>query len=63
MESSERTNSNSESPHQKWADILGMTVAVVTLTLPLWAIAYYSPFSSNAEALPQEIYQPFQREK
>ena len=59
MESSEQMSNNSDSPHQRWAGILGMFVAVVTLTLPLLTIAYYSSFSSNAEPLPQEIYPSF----
>jgi hypothetical protein len=55
MESSERSPNNSESPHHRWAGILGTVVAIITLTLPLLIIAYYSPFSSNAEPLPAQM--------
>ena len=56
MESSEQISSNSDSPHQRWAGILGMIVALVTLTLPLLTIGYYSSPSINAEPLPERIY-------
>lgn len=55
MESSEQISSNSDTPHQRWAGILGMIVALVTLTLPLLAIGYYSSSSINAETLPKRI--------
>jgi hypothetical protein len=55
MEASNQSGSNSDSPHQRWAGILGTAVAVLTLTVPLLMIAYYTPYSSNAEPLPKEI--------
>ncbi|GAB4225974.1 MAG: hypothetical protein Kow0049_04490 [Stanieria sp.] len=55
MESSERSPNNLESPHHRWAGVLGTVVAIMTLILPLLVIAYYSPFSSNAEPLPEQI--------
>lgn len=55
MDSSERAPNNSESPAHRWAGILGTIVAIMTLTLPLLVIAYYSPFSSNAEPLPEQM--------
>lgn len=55
MESSEQISSNSDTPHQRWAGILGMTVALVTLTLPLLAIGYYSSLSINAGNIPEGI--------
>jgi hypothetical protein len=58
METSNQQSPNSDSPHQKWARILGTAVAVVTLTVPLMMIGYYTPFSSNAEPLPQETNLP-----
>ena len=55
MESSEQISSSSDNPHQRWAGILGMIVAIITLTLPLLAIGYYSSLSINAETIPQRV--------
>lgn len=55
MESSEQISSSSDTPHQRWAGILGIIVAIITLTLPLSAIGYYSSLSINAETIPQGI--------
>lgn len=53
MDLSQRSGKDGESPHHRWAGILGTTVAIVTMTLPLIMIAYYSPSKSNAQPLPQ----------
>lgn len=55
MELSQRPDRADDSPPHRWAGILGTIVAVVTLTLPLVMIAYYSPFSSNAQPAPSQI--------
>jgi hypothetical protein len=57
MEVSQHPGKADDSPGHRWAGILGTVVAVVTLTLPLVMIAYYSPFSSNAQPVPDKIYQ------
>ena len=54
MDLSQRSGKDAESPHHRWAGILGTTVAILTMTLPLIMIAYYSPSKSNAEPLPRE---------
>ena len=56
MESSEQVSSNPDSPHQRWAGILGSIIAVITLTLPFLTIVYYSSLSINAEPLSERIY-------
>ncbi|MEM8722847.1 MAG: hypothetical protein AAGE84_26770 [Cyanobacteria bacterium P01_G01_bin.39] len=58
MEISQRPGQAEDSPGHRWAGILGTGVAVVTLVLPLVMIASYSPFSSNAQPIPNQIYQP-----
>lgn len=55
MEPSEQISSNPDSPHHRWADILGMIVALITLTLPLLTIGHYSSLSINAEPLSEEL--------
>ncbi|NJK48112.1 hypothetical protein HC931_07935 [Candidatus Gracilibacteria bacterium] len=42
MEPSSPSGNVSEPPSNKWASLLGTTIAVVTLTLPMAVIAYYS---------------------
>ena len=54
MDSSQRSGKDAESPPHRWAGILGTTVAILTMTLPLIMIAYYSPSKSNAEPLPRD---------
>ena len=54
MDLSQRSGKDAESPHHRWAGILGTTVAILTMTIPLVMIAYYSPSKSNAEPLPRE---------
>ena len=56
MESSEQLSSNPDSPHQRWAGVLGMFVALTTLTLPLLTIGYYSSPNTNVEPLSKRIY-------
>jgi hypothetical protein len=56
MEVSQHPGKADDSPGHRWAGILGTAVAVVTLTLPLVMIAYYSPVGSNAQPIPDEIY-------
>ena len=60
MEVSQHPGKVEDPPGHRWAGILGTGVAVVTLTLPLIMIATSSPFSSNAQPIPQTIYQPQQ---
>ena len=57
MEVSQRPGKAEDSPGHRWAGILGTGVAVVTLTLPIIMIASYSPISSNAQPVPERIYQ------
>jgi hypothetical protein len=42
MESSSPSGKTSEPPSHRWANILGTAIAILTLTLPLLAIAYDS---------------------
>ncbi|MEM7594087.1 MAG: hypothetical protein AAF383_21685 [Cyanobacteria bacterium P01_A01_bin.83] len=58
MEISQRPGQAEEPPGHRWAGILGTGVAAVTLILPLVMIASYSPSSSNAQPIPNQIYQP-----
>ena len=55
MELSQHPSKADDSPPHRWAGILGTTVAVITLILPLVMIAYYSPVSSNAQSVPERI--------
>ena len=55
MDLSQRSGKDAESPHHRWAGILGTTIAIATVTLPLIMIAYYSPSKSNAEPLPENM--------
>lgn len=57
MEVSQRPGQAEDSPGHRWAGILGTGVAVVTLTLPIIMIASYSPFGSNAQSVPENVYQ------
>ncbi|HAC65934.1 MAG TPA: hypothetical protein DCF68_20980 [Cyanothece sp. UBA12306] len=43
MQSSTPSGKVSEPPPHKWAYIVGTIIAILTLTLPLLVIAYYSP--------------------
>lgn len=56
MESDSQPPSYSDDqPPQSIVNILGTAIAVLTLALPLLAIAHYSP--SNINAIPQTFYQ------
>lgn len=59
MEVSQRPGKAEDSPGHRWAGILGTGVAVVTLTLPIFMIASYSPFESesNAQPAPEQVKQ------
>ena len=54
MDSVRHSGNEGDSPH-RWARILGTIVAIVTVTLPVVMVAYYSPSKSNAEPLPEEV--------
>lgn len=53
MDSTQRSGKEGDTPH-RWARILGTAVAIATVTLPVFMVAYYSPSKSNAEPLPRE---------
>lgn len=55
MEPSSPSGNVSEPPSNRWASLLGTTIAVLTLTLPMGVIAYYSSQNST-ETLPQPNY-------
>ena len=57
MEVSQRPDKADDSADHRWARILGTSVALATLTLPIIMIAYYSTFRSNAQPVPEKIYQ------
>lgn len=50
MESSGPRGKTSEPPTHKWSDIIGTTIAVITLTLPLLVIGYY-PADGNLQPI------------
>jgi len=59
-------NSNSQSANadtysQRWADIVGTAIALLTLTLPVFVIAHYS--SSNVENNQQPLIENLQGSK
>ncbi len=56
MELSQTSGRDADSPHHRWAGLLGTVVATLTITLPLLMIASYSPSRSNAEPLPTPVY-------
>lgn len=56
MESSGPRSNTSEPPTPKWSEIIGTTIAVITLTLPLLVIGYY-PADGNLQPMQtQTIY-------
>ena len=57
MEVSQRPGQVEEPPGHRWAGVLGTAVALVTLTLPLFMIASFSPHSSNAQPVSESVYQ------
>ncbi len=42
MQSGEYPVRSSEPPAQRWENLFGMAIALLTLLLPLWVIGYYS---------------------
>ncbi|MGB7445041.1 MAG: hypothetical protein WA919_28560 [Coleofasciculaceae cyanobacterium] len=46
MESSGSSANSSDSHNHRWAEFIGTIIALLTLTLPLCVIAYYSSSSS-----------------
>ncbi len=56
MELSQSPSREPDSPHHRWAGLLGTVVAVSTITLPLLMIASYSPSRSDVEPMAQEVY-------
>lgn len=59
MESSSPSGKVSEPPNHRWTYFVGTLMAILTLTLPLVAIAYYS--SNNAAPqlrTPYSLYNP-----
>lgn len=57
MESGSRINAASEEPPSHWSNLLGTLIALLTLTLPVGAIAYFStsdslPISPPASSMP-----------
>jgi|GEM_PF-1433135 len=58
MESSSSPSANPSDNHHHWlADVLGTLIGILTLTLPLIAIAYYSA-GSNPEIPPPSSPHP-----
>jgi len=62
MELSQLSGKEVDVPPHRWADILGTVIAVLTITLPLLMISYYSPSRSNAETSPQPRQEMIQQE-
>ena len=54
MESTESSAQSSDNPPQGLADLLGTAIALLTLTIPLYAIARYS--SNSVEVMQQITY-------
>lgn len=54
MESDSESGSPSQSRKPRVADVIGTAIALLTLALPLWAIAYYS--SGNVRIVPGVSY-------
>ncbi|MBW4576938.1 MAG: hypothetical protein KME08_16820 [Aphanothece sp. CMT-3BRIN-NPC111] len=54
MESSGPSAKSSDQPAHRWAEVFGTVIAILTLTLPLFAIANFS--SSSSLLLQQTTY-------
>jgi putative Ca2+/H+ antiporter (TMEM165/GDT1 family) len=55
MESSNPSaNSSDPHPHNRWAEFMGAVIALLTLTLPVFVIGYYS--SNRVDILQQTTY-------
>ena len=57
MESSSPSGNPSDLPQPRWSGIIGTAIAVLTLTLPPLAIAYYSS-NASFETLTPTNYSP-----
>ncbi|HAG80319.1 MAG TPA: hypothetical protein DCL61_03900 [Cyanobacteria bacterium UBA12227] len=55
MNSSGSSANSADSNPYRWAEITGTVIAFLTLTLPLFSIAYYSS-TSSFEVLPNTTY-------
>jgi hypothetical protein len=55
MDNSSPSGNTTEPPNSRWASILGTAIAVLTLTLPMVVIAYYSS-PDSLETFPQARY-------
>ena len=55
MESTSPSGNASEPPDHRWAKIVGSAIALLTLTLPLLIVAYYSS-NSSVDPLPRASY-------
>lgn len=55
MEASGPSGNRSVPPKQLMAEILGTAIAILTLTLPLLTIAYFSP-NQNTNTIPITTY-------
>jgi len=54
MDGSQTVGQDSEPHPHRWAGIVGTTIALITMTLPLIMIAHYSPSRINAEPVTSE---------
>jgi hypothetical protein len=52
MESSGPSRNPSHHPKQGWAEVFGTIIALLTLTLPILAIAYYSQDTETLNKYP-----------
>ena len=55
MESTSPSGNASDPPDHRWAKIAGSAIALLTLTLPLLIVAYYSS-NRSVDPLPQASY-------
>jgi hypothetical protein len=55
MEASGPSGNRSVPPKQRMAEIIGTAIAVLTLTIPLVTIAYFSSHQ-NIDTMPRTIY-------
>ncbi|MDJ0510085.1 MAG: hypothetical protein QNJ64_12655 [Crocosphaera sp.] len=47
MESSSPSGKVSEPPAHRWTNLMGIAIAMITLILPMFVIAYYSSNQAN----------------
>ncbi len=52
MDSSSTPSANPPRSTHRLADLLGTAIALLTLAMPLWVIAHYSPSSVSTVATP-----------